>query len=208
MTVHTASVETQVNWANRLTILRLILSPIFVVVFMVFENSWQGRLAALAIVIASELTDLFDGMVARRMNLVSDFGKILDPMADSLSRLTVFVCFIAAEVAGPYTVYLVVPILYRDAMMSTLRTFCAHRGVVVAARQAGKFKAVVQAIVILIILLLRVVEKATGISENMAFQRLYFFLILTATLITVLSAFDYIKANYAHLKATVRGEKN
>ena len=139
------------NIAMILTGSRLVLSPLFVFVFLV-DNFW-GALACLAIAILSELTDLFDGIVARRRNEVTDFGKILDPLADSISRLTIFICFIYG---GQAPIYLVVFILYRDSMVATIRTVCAYRGVVVSARRSGKTKAVVQATAILIILLLRV----------------------------------------------------
>lgn len=207
MTTQVETATPSVNWANRLTVLRLLLSPVFVIVFITWRDTVAGAIASLAIVIVSELTDLFDGMVARRMNQVSDFGKLLDPMADSLSRVTIFVCFVATDIAGPYTIYLVIPIMYRDAMLSTLRTFCAHRGVVVAARWAGKIKAVVQAIVILIILTMMVVAQfREAAGDPVDFRHLYFWLISIATFVTIVSAFDYVRANWGHLRATIRGE--
>jgi len=136
-----------------LTASRLVLSPIFVLVFL--HDTFGGAIACLAIAIVSELTDLFDGMVARYRNEVTDFGKILDPLADSISRLTIFICFVQG---GQAPIYLIVFILYRDSLVATLRTFCAYRGVVVSARKTGKIKAVFQATAILIILLLRIIS--------------------------------------------------
>lgn len=140
-------VQRQLNIAMILTVARLILSPIFVFVFLV-DNFW-GALACLMIAIISELTDLFDGMVARYRNEVTDFGKILDPLADSISRLTIFICLIQGGLAP---IYLIVFILYRDSLVATLRTVCAYRSVVVSARWSGKTKAIFQATAILIIL--------------------------------------------------------
>src|SRR5205085_953924 len=96
----------------------------------------------LALVIVAELTDLFDGMAARRRNQVTELGKILDPMADSIFRLSVFLAFTQGIVALP--LWLVLLFFYRDSIISMLRTICALRGFTLAARFSGKVKAVVQ----------------------------------------------------------------
>lgn len=188
----------QTNLAMLLTALRLVLSPIFVFVFL--WDSFSGALVCLAIAIVSELTDLFDGMVARHRNEVTDFGKILDPLADSISRLTIFICFIYG---GQAPIYLVVFILYRDSMVSTIRTVCAYRGVVVCARRSGKLKAVVQATAILIILLLRAVAYKVPEAEN-RFVQIDHGLIWVVTIITVLSAVDYLRGNWTVLRQQLK----
>ncbi len=191
MTWSWRSIERQTNFAMVLTASRLVLSPIFVLVFL--HDTFGGAIACLAIAIVSELTDLFDGMVARYRNEVTDFGKILDPLADSISRLTIFICFVQG---GQAPIYLIVFILYRDSLVATLRTFCAYRGVVVSARKTGKIKAVVQATAILIILLLRVISYRVSPEVQQVFAGIDFTLILIATLVTVYSAWDYVSGNW------------
>jgi CDP-diacylglycerol--glycerol-3-phosphate 3-phosphatidyltransferase len=142
----------RVRLANLLTLSRIALAPFFVWAFLAGHTeggSTRAQWTALAIALSFELTDAFDGWVARARGEVSDFGKILDPLADSISRYTVFLCFL---VAGYADVWSVAIIFWRDAVISTLRVVAAGQGVVVAARTWGKAKAVVQAVAILAIL--------------------------------------------------------
>ncbi len=144
--------------ANLLTLSRIALSPVFVWAFLeghVHGHARWAQWTALAVAVSFELTDAFDGWVARARNEVSDFGKILDPLADGISRFTVFLCFLAA---GYATVWTVAVVFWRDAVVSTLRVLAAGQNIVVAARPAGKAKAVVQAVGILAILVFGLVE--------------------------------------------------
>jgi len=138
--------------ANLLTLSRIALAPVFVWSFLqghVVGAGTGAQWTALAVALSFELTDAFDGWVARRRNEVSDFGKILDPVADSISRFTVFLCFL---VAGYADVWSVAIIFWRDAVVSMLRVVSAGSDVVLAARTTGKAKAVVQAVGIIAIL--------------------------------------------------------
>ena len=137
--------------ANWLTAARIFMSPFFVLIF-VQEGLW-ARIAALLLIIASELTDAFDGALARKRGEVTDFGKLLDPLADSISRITVFVAFMWSGLI-PWWMLLV--FIYRDSTVATMRTICAYRGEVVAARVSGKIKAIVQATAIITILVARI----------------------------------------------------
>ncbi len=138
--------------ANALTLSRIALAPVFLWAFLQGHVDGHARWAqwtALAVAISFELTDAFDGWVARARNEVSDFGKILDPLADGICRFTVFLCFL---VAGYATIWSVAIVFWRDAVVSTLRIVAAGHDVVLAARPAGKAKAVVQAVAIIAIL--------------------------------------------------------
>lgn len=190
------------NLALLLTWTRLVLTPVFAVVF--FQGFLWSRVMALIIVILSELTDLFDGVAARRRKEVTDFGKLLDPLADSVSRLTIFLCM-AVEFAvisqNRIAMYFVLCLLWRDAIVSTLRTVCAHRGVVVAARWSGKVKAVVQAVVIFAILGMRVVV-GDEIGDRQQVT-VYHFMLGVAAAVTVWSLYDYIRGNWHILRPVV-----
>jgi CDP-diacylglycerol--glycerol-3-phosphate 3-phosphatidyltransferase len=108
----------------------------------------------LALLGVSELSDAFDGYLARKFHQVTDLGKILDPMADSIYRISVFLTFTQPPVNLP--LLLVFVFLYRDSVISTLRTICALRGFALAARSSGKIKAVIQAGSAFIILVLMI----------------------------------------------------
>ena len=190
-----AQIQRQTNIANLLTAARLVLSPVFVFVFLGWD-SLGGAVTCLIIAVVSELTDLFDGMVARYRNEVTDFGKILDPLADSISRLTAFLCFAQG---GWAPLYLVIFILYRDSMVATLRTYCAYKGVVVSARWSGKLKAWVQAIAIMIVLCLRIALYSFGPDYKSLFIGISYGAVAIATLVTVLSAVEYLSGNWKTL---------
>ncbi len=168
---------------NLLTSIRLGLAPVFPVVF--FWESRAGAVLALAVVCISESTDLFDGWAARKFNQVTDLGKLLDPLADSISRLTVFVCL---AVGGIAPVYFVLLILYRDGIVSVIRMLSAAKGRILAARLTGKIKAIAQAAAIIGILALRALADPANQNDRTAAA---WWLMAFAAGVTVWSAVDY-----------------
>lgn len=186
--------------ANWLTFARLLMSPVFVLVFLQ-EGLW-ARIAALAIVVVSELTDAFDGHLARSMGEVTDFGKLLDPLADSVSRISIFIAFMAV---GLIPWWMVVVFIYRDSLISTMRTVCAYRGEVVAARASGKIKAIIQATVIIAILLGRIVTVLYPqlLPEELV-NRAAWWLVLGAAVFTQYSLFEYLSGNWAIVSSASR----
>jgi CDP-diacylglycerol---glycerol-3-phosphate 3-phosphatidyltransferase len=147
-----------VSIANYLTFIRIFISPIFM--FLYLEHDLLGislvllPYILLALLGISELSDAFDGYVARKFHQVTDLGKILDPMADSIYRISVFLTFTQPPVNLPLLIVFI--FLYRDSVISTLRTICALRGFALAARSSGKIKAVIQAGAAFIILILMI----------------------------------------------------
>ena len=140
---------------------------------------------ALALTVIFELTDLIDGLLARRWGQVTDLGKVLDPFADCISRFSIFLCFMWAEYAS---IFMVALIFYRDIIVANIRIVAAMRGLVIHARTSGKIKAGVQAAVIIIVM--------TGInifgsdSEHFRVFSLWAMGVLTA--VTVWSGVDYL----------------
>ena len=110
--------------ANVLTGTRLLLSPVFFVAFLLPDWTAQGRVAATIVALICyaliEITDLVDGSVARLTDSVSDFGKLLDPLADSVSRLTYFLCF---GVVGFMSWWILLILIYRDVSVAYIRTY-------------------------------------------------------------------------------------
>jgi CDP-diacylglycerol--glycerol-3-phosphate 3-phosphatidyltransferase len=176
-----------VGIANQLTLSRLLLSPVFVLVFVL--GGAVGHVAALVIAILFEVTDLLDGYYARTRSDMTDFGKLFDPLADSVSRFSVFLCFLWGGYADLWVVAL---IFYRDSIVAYVRVAAAREGVVLAARLSGKLKAVAQGIVILAILL---VITATPQGDSLAVDAAkttaqYLMLIVGA--VTAWSGVDYL----------------
>jgi len=137
---------------NRLTLFRMVLAPVFFIVFFLplwigdgappWFSPLSGWLLAL-IFISSEVSDLLDGIIARRRNLVTDLGKVLDPFSDVLSRVTYFICF---AYIGIMPVWTLLVIIYRELGVTFLRMVLMGCGTVMAAGIWGKAKAVLYAV--------------------------------------------------------------
>ncbi len=132
---------------NLITFSRILLSPVFFCVFYIprwFEADSLASLLVLWLLFGIiELTDLLDGKIARKLDQTTETGKLLDPFADSLSRLTYFLCF---AIAGIMEVWIFLILLYRDLSVSFVRLMMARKGTVMSARLSGKIKAWVYAI--------------------------------------------------------------
>ena len=186
--------------AHYFTFIRIFISPIFLLIYILHD--WLGINATLLPYIlifllgVSELSDAFDGYLARKYNQVTDLGKILDPMADSISRLSVFLTFTQPPVSLPMP--LIFLFLYRDSVVSTLRTICALKGFALAARTSGKIKAGIQAVAAFVILGMMIPQSLGDMTEQTL--RLWSAWIAgIAAVYTVYSGADYIYANRAFI---------
>ncbi len=140
----------------------------------------------------SELSDAFDGFLARKYDQVTDLGKLLDPMADSIYRISVFLTFTRPPVNIPLLIVFV--FLYRDSVISTLRTICAFRSFALAARASGKIKAVIQAGSICVVLLLMIPYSLGLISQGtLRYTAIGF--VSVAAVYALYSGVEYIYAN-------------
>jgi len=144
----------------------------------------------------SELSDAFDGIIARRYNQVTDLGKLLDPMADSISRISVFLTFTLPPVN--LHMVLIFIFLYRDSVISTLRTICALKGFALAARMSGKIKAVIQAIAAFIILFM-MIPHSLGYITTHTLHIVSTWVVAIAGIYALLSGVDYIYANRLYI---------
>jgi CDP-diacylglycerol--glycerol-3-phosphate 3-phosphatidyltransferase len=185
------------NLPNLLTLFRIFVSPIFLLVYLSGQNSQALPYILLFILVISEISDGMDGYFARRYNMVSDLGKILDPMADSLYRISVFLTFTLPPVSIP--LILVFIFIYRDSVISTLRTICALRGFALGARTSGKIKAVVQGMTSIAIVTL-MIPYSLGQLQLATLQVTAFWLTLFAGLYTLYSAVDYFIANWPFIR--------
>ena len=138
------------NTPNKLTVARMILVP-FLVLFML--TGWGGdanRYISLAIFVVDSVTDWFDGKLARKYNLVTNFGKFMDPLADKLLVCSAMICFIELD---KLPAWIVIIIIGREFIISGFRLIAAENGIVIAANYWGKFKTVSQMIMIILLLI-------------------------------------------------------
>ncbi|MCI6006448.1 MAG: CDP-diacylglycerol--glycerol-3-phosphate 3-phosphatidyltransferase [Blautia sp.] len=138
------------NTPNKLTVGRMILVP-FLVVFMLtgWGGEWNRYISAVIFIVAS-VTDWFDGYLARKNHLVTNFGKFMDPLADKLLVCSALICFIEL---GKLPVWIVIIIIAREFIISGFRLIAAENGVVIAANYWGKFKTVSQMVMIILLIL-------------------------------------------------------
>jgi len=133
------------NLANLLTLFRIILAPVFLTIYLLPKPHASWAVPALWVIfIISEITDYFDGLAARKLNLTSDFGKLFDPFADTIVQITCFLCFIIDRVWGEgiIPVILFVLVIYRELAILFLRNLMLKKGVTLGARMCGKIKTI------------------------------------------------------------------
>ena len=176
-----------------LTLFRLCATPVFVVLYLFYENLGVPVIVLpfllLSILVFMELSDAFDGFFARRLNQVTDLGKILDPMTDSFSRISMLLAFTQGMIKLP--LILVLLFVFRDAAISTLRILCALHGVALAARTSGKIKAIVQAVTIFCILIVCCVHVCGYVQLEFVRDCALYFTFISAC-IALISGFEYI----------------
>lgn len=195
--------------ANALTFLRIVLSPLFLIFYCWHYHLGISLIALpyilLGILTLSELTDAFDGYFARKFKQVSDFGKIVDPMADSIARISCFLTFTLGPIKLP--LLLIFVFIYRDFIISTLRTICALRGLALSARPSGKIKAIIQAIAIYIVVLL-MIPYSLGYLRLKDLSTISFYVVALAALYTIYSAVDYFYAHHKDVKKMIQNKED
>ena len=195
------------NLPNKLTVLRMVLIP-FVMFFYLanFIPFGIGKIAALIIFIIAALTDMLDGKIARKYNLVTNFGKFLDPIADKLLTSAVLFMFIVGEtpvLPNPYGVIIVTIIIAREFMVSALRLIAASKGVVLAADIWGKAKTMVQMIAIPVCMLIPFLcEIGAYCWLIWAVTIVGWVAIGAATILTIISGINYLVKNKDCFKET------
>ena len=171
------------NLPNKLTTLRVIMIPFFVF-FLLWQNgeNYTFRMIALALFIIASLTDLLDGKIARKYNLVTNFGKFMDPLADKLLVCSALICLIELNALPAW---MVIIIISREFIISGFRLIASDNGVVIATSYWGKFKTTFQMVsVVLLILDIPALAFVTTIC------------VWIALVLTIVSLVDYIYKNH------------
>ena len=177
----------KMNLPNKLTILRVLLIPFFVF-FMLVPVVPCSNYIAVAIFIIASLTDLADGKIARKYNLVTNFGKFMDPLADKLLVCSAMICLVAT---GQLAAWMVIIIISREFIISGFRLVAADNGVVIAASYWGKFKTTFQMLMIIVLILN---------FPGRFFEILGIILTWVALILTIVSLCDYLIKNKDVLK--------
>ena len=170
------------NLPNKLTIARVIMIPLFLI--CLYLNIGCGKYIAVGIFILASLTDLLDGKIARKYNLVTNFGKFMDPLADKLLVCSALIALVDLE---RIAAWIVIIIIAREFIISGFRLVASDNGVVIAASYWGKFKTTFQMIMIIVLTLNLNVYYIEIISTV---------LIYISLALTVISLIDYIAKNY------------
>ena len=170
------------NLPNKLTVMRVILIPFFVAALLYENGSSQTmRIVANVIFIVASLTDLFDGKIARKYNLVTNFGKFMDPLADKLLVCSALICLIQL---GQLPAWVVIIIISREFIISGFRLVAADNGIVIAASYWGKFKTTFQMIAVILM-----------IFNIPALATVTMIMLMIAVVLTVISLVDYVAKN-------------
>lgn len=176
------------NLPNKLTIMRVILIPFFVFFLLSPYFPAYGNYIAVAIFIVASLTDMLDGKIARKYNLVTNFGKFMDPLADKLLVCSAMICLMELD---RLAAWIVIVIIAREFIISGFRLVASDNGVVIAASYWGKFKTTFQMLMVIVLIL---------DIQMPFFQILGTVLTYVALILTVVSLIDYIVKNKDVLK--------
>jgi len=201
---HPIGGPTILTLANITTLIRIFVSPIFLFAYLEYESFGISYKVLpyilLFFLVALELSDALDGYLARRFDQVTELGKLLDPMADSIYHISIFLAFTRPPVSLP--ILFVFLFVYRDSVISTLRTVCALRGVALAARRSGKIKAALQGISGIVITSLLIPHSLGSLSTERLRQVSSWIVIATA-LYALYSGIEYVAANFPHVRRLI-----
>lgn len=170
------------NLPNKLTVFRVILIPFFVFFLLADVLGAASDWIALVLFVVASLTDLLDGKIARKYNLVTNFGKFMDPLADKLLVCSALICLVALE---RIPAWIVIIIIAREFIITGFRTLASDNGIVIAASYWGKFKTTSQ--MFMIILMIMNLDGIFGILTAV--------LMWIAFALTIISMVDYIAKN-------------
>ena len=170
------------NTPNKLTLFRVVMIPFFVVFMLAPIGGAAAKWIALAIFIIASLTDALDGYLARRDNLITDFGKFMDPLADKLLVCSALICLVELD---KIPCWVVIIIIAREFIISGSRLIAADNGVVIAASYWGKFKTVSQMVMIILL-----IADLGGVFYTIGQIFIYLSMALT-----VISLIDYLIKN-------------
>ncbi len=193
------------NWIarvpNQLTALRIILTPLFIV--LLFSQGYLNKILALVVFIVASVTDAYDGLIARKFNVVSSWGKFLDPLADKILVLSAFIAFWYMDF---FPLWMLILIVLRDVVITGLRLWMMSRDTTMETSMFGKSKTVAQVVGIYVILVFivlhhwRLFRFLHPTLDWMANNYVLWGLMFVVTVLTVSSGIHYLHVNRAVIK--------
>ena len=188
-----------INLPNFLTLLRIALTPLFL--FLLFAESWYWKSLAVVVFGAASLTDFYDGRLARSNNQVTALGRFLDPLADKILVTSALIAFVFDQMVN---LWLVVPIVLRDILITGLRLYGLYRGRQLITSRFAKWKTALQLFSVVCLLFIIGLQEVVGrfnggepfLLDGMHFQLLANGLMVAVLLLTVLSGFHYLLADH------------
>lgn len=168
------------NLPNKLTIARMCMVPLFMIALMI--NTPASRIIATVIFALASLTDMLDGQIARKYNMVTNFGKLMDPLADKVLTAAAMICLVEL---GDLAAWIAVVIIFREYLITGLRSVAANENIVVAANIWGKVKTVCQMIALMLLMLKPQILALCGIDIGL-------WMMYVAVALTIYSGLDYV----------------
>ena len=168
------------NLPNKLTIARMCMVPLFMIALMM--NTDVSRIVATVIFALASLTDMLDGQIARKYNMVTNFGKLMDPLADKVLTAAAMICLVEL---GDLAAWIAVLIIFREYLITGLRSVAASENIVVAANIWGKVKTVCQMFALMLLMLKPQIMALCGVNIGL-------WLRYVAVILTVYSGLDYV----------------
>lgn len=201
----------KMNLPNKLTILRMIMVPFFVAFILLSPKVLWFKWIALAIFILASLTDMLDGKIARKYNLITNFGKFMDPLADKLLVCSALICLTDLNMIPSW---ITIVIIAREFIVSGFRLIAAEKGVVIAAGKSGKWKTAITMVMVCFMLCVvngqGFVKQGVPYASIDAFYPIYwvlygigFVLMIVAVILTIVSMIDYLVKNKDVMKDEV-----
>lgn len=185
------------NLANNLSFTRIILA--FIATYFIMTEDLILLMIAIILIAYSELTDMLDGYIARRDNIITDVGKLLDPLSDSVSR---FLYFFAFGYVGLFPIWLVLALFIRDMIVAYIRTYISLSGVAMGARYSGKLKAIVQfggqyLLLFMLVFLVR--------QQEQSLEDITLYTMITVGSLSTMAILLYLKTEGSYLKYSILG---
>ena len=168
------------NLPNKLTIARMAMVPLFMIALLM--NTPASRILATVIFALASLTDMLDGQIARKYNMVTNFGKLMDPLADKVLTAAAMICLVEL---GDLAAWIAVVIIFREYLITGLRSVAASENIVVAANIWGKVKTVCQMIALMLLMVKPQVVALFGIDLGL-------WIMYVAVALTIYSGLDYV----------------
>lgn len=168
------------NLPNKLTVARVCMVPLFMIALLI--NTEASRIVATILFALASLTDMLDGQIARKYNLITNFGKLMDPLADKILTAAAMVCLVQL---GDLAAWIVVIVLFREYAITGLRSVAAAENIVIAAGIWGKVKTVCQMFALMLLMLKPQIVALCGVDLGLL-------LMYVALILTVYSGVDYV----------------